>query len=389
MRTLPADGGYLSVLLDGDTVVLRWKGELPKAAADAVEQARAIAPVRVEPAAYSYAELDKAAQQVADTLLVDSSSWAHTVTILGDGIGLRVGTEAQAAARSVPEAGVPIEVVTSGELGLLTRVDDSAPWWGGSHMNNANGNGNCSSAFPVTNSTGGQWMLTAAHCGTPGLRHGVQRHGRVACDTLIRQFGHEPGGDRRLPARVNRIARSSRLGVGGVMRADAKTQGDVVEFIATRSASLLRSAWLLTGDRHKAEDLLQTVLAELWVRHGRGGIDSVDAYARRMLYTTYLTWWRRRWRFEVPTRDVPDRDHGQDLADDVSRRTVVESGLARLSRRQRAVLVLRFFEDRSVEATAALLGCSSGAVKTHTSRALAVLRDDESLRDLIRRGGER
>jgi RNA polymerase sigma-70 factor (sigma-E family) len=172
------------------------------------------------------------------------------------------------------------------------------------------------------------------------------------------------------------------------MRAEAEARDDLVEFIATRSESLLRSAWLLTGDRHKAEDLLQTVLAELWVRRGRGGIDSLDAYARRMLYTTCLTWWRRRWRFEVATGDVPDRGHGKDFADDVSRRTVVEHGLARLSRRQRAVLVLRFFEDRSVEATAALLGCSSGAVKTHTSRALAVLRDDDSLRDLIRRGGE-
>jgi hypothetical protein len=67
----------------------------------------------------------------------------------------------------VPEVGVPVEVVTSGEPELLTRIDDSAPWWGGSHMNNANGRGNCSSAFPVTNASGGQWMLTAAHCGTP------------------------------------------------------------------------------------------------------------------------------------------------------------------------------------------------------------------------------
>ncbi len=171
------------------------------------------------------------------------------------------------------------------------------------------------------------------------------------------------------------------------MRADAKTRDEVIEFIVTRSESLLRSAWLLTGDRHKAEDLLQTVLAELWVRSGRGGIDSVDAYVRRMLYTTYLTWWRRRWRFEVPTPDTPDRGHREDMADDVSRRTVVAHGLAKLSRRQRAVLVLRFFEDRSVEATAALLGCSPGAVKTHTSRALAVLREDDSLRDLNRRGG--
>ena len=168
------------------------------------------------------------------------------------------------------------------------------------------------------------------------------------------------------------------------MRTDAET--DLVDFIATRSASLLRSAWLLTGDAHKAEDLLQTVLAELWLRRER--VEHIDTYARRMLYTTYLTWWRRRWRFEVPAGDVPDVTGGADHADDVARRAVVRAGLARLSRQQRAVLVLRFFEDQSVEATAALLKCSPGAVKTHTSRALAALRANDELRDLIQRGDE-
>jgi len=165
------------------------------------------------------------------------------------------------------------------------------------------------------------------------------------------------------------------------------TEAGLVDFIATRSGSLLRAAWLLTGDAHKAEDLLQTVLAELWLRRER--VENIDGYARRMLYTTYLTWWRRRWRFEVPAGDVPDVSGGGDHADDVARRAVVLAGLARLSRQQRAVVVLRFFEDQSVEASATVLRCSPGTVKTHTSRALAVLRADDSLRDLIRQGGER
>ncbi len=165
------------------------------------------------------------------------------------------------------------------------------------------------------------------------------------------------------------------------------TEADLVDFIATRSGSLLRSAWLLTGDAHKAEDLLQTVLAELWLRRDR--VENAEAFARRMLYTTYLTWWRRRWRFEVPSDDVPDMCGDGDLADDVTRRAVVLAGLARLSRQQRAVLVLRFFEDQSVEASAAVLKCSPGTVKTHTSRALAALRADDNIRDLIRQGGER
>jgi RNA polymerase sigma-70 factor (sigma-E family) len=170
------------------------------------------------------------------------------------------------------------------------------------------------------------------------------------------------------------------------MHAEART--DLAEFIAARSQSLLRAAWLLTGDQHKAEDLLQTVLADLWARRGRSGeIANVDAYARRMLYTTYLTWWRRRWRFEVPTSALPEHHDGTDLAEDAARRAAVRVGLARLSRRQRATLVLRFFEDRSVEATAAVLGCSTAAVKTHTARGLAVLRSDENLRELIHPGG--
>jgi len=75
----------------------------------------------------------------------------------------------------------------------------------------------------------------------------------------------------------------------------AEARPGVEEFIATRSRSLLRAAWLLTGDQHKAEDLLQTVLADLWTRRGRDQeIANVDAYARRMLYTTCLTWWRGR-----------------------------------------------------------------------------------------------
>src|SRR5207248_1144156 len=81
-----------------------------------------------------------------------------------------------------------------------------------------------------------------------------------------------------------------------------------VEFVATRSPVLLRSAWLLTGDAGKAEDLLQTVLALVWPRWRRlvaGG--NPEAYIRRVLFTTYLSWRRRRWRYEVPTSTMPDR----------------------------------------------------------------------------------
>jgi RNA polymerase sigma-70 factor (sigma-E family) len=155
------------------------------------------------------------------------------------------------------------------------------------------------------------------------------------------------------------------------------------DFIAARSPSLLRAAWLLTGDAGKAEDLLQTALTlawERWARISRAG--DPEAYIRKVLYTTYLTWWRRRWRGELPSGTLPDTAAAADLADESATREVVGRALARLSGRQRAVVVLRFGEDRSIADTAALLGCTAGTVKTQTSRALAVLRTDADLLSL-------
>ncbi|PWK80711.1 RNA polymerase sigma-70 factor (sigma-E family) [Lentzea atacamensis] len=161
------------------------------------------------------------------------------------------------------------------------------------------------------------------------------------------------------------------------MRTDSSNESAFAEFTSTKADSLLRAAWLLTGDPHKAEDLLQTVLVKLWQRWDR--LDNADAYARRMLYSTYLSWWRRRWRYEVPTAALPDVADGHEMETVVVLRASVCARLAQLSKRQRAVIALRFWDDLSVEATAAVLGCSVGSVKTHTARALAVLRADEVL----------
>jgi RNA polymerase sigma-70 factor (sigma-E family) len=154
-----------------------------------------------------------------------------------------------------------------------------------------------------------------------------------------------------------------------------------VEFVAARSGVLLRSAWLLTGDMGKAEDLLQTVLALVWPRWARvaeGG--NPEAYVRRVLFSTYLSWWRRRWRFEVPSPALPDAGDRTDLAGDSANRDALQRALARLSRQQRAVVVLRYVEDLSVAETAQLLGCSPATVKVQASRALAALRTDPNLR---------
>jgi RNA polymerase sigma-70 factor (sigma-E family) len=152
------------------------------------------------------------------------------------------------------------------------------------------------------------------------------------------------------------------------------------QFVAERSAPLLRSAWLLTGDAARAEDLLQTSLASAWRRWSR--IDDPDAYVRRVLFTTYLSWWRRRWRGEYPAASPPEITASNDVEAETATRDAVRRALARLSPQQRAVVVLRYLEDLSVADTAAILGCSSGTVKVQAGRALAHLRDDPHLQPI-------
>lgn len=154
-------------------------------------------------------------------------------------------------------------------------------------------------------------------------------------------------------------------------------------FVVARSPVLLRSAYLLTGDLGKAEDLLQTALAKTWPRWSRVERDgSGEAYVRRVLYTTYATWWRRRWRAEVPAETLPEAAAGDAYAG-VAERTELMRALAQLSAGQRAVVVLRYFEDRTEAETAELLGCSVGTVKSQCSRALARLRESPILTTLV------
>lgn len=146
------------------------------------------------------------------------------------------------------------------------------------------------------------------------------------------------------------------------------------EFVAARSSALWRSAWLLTGDAQKAEDLLQTALLKAWRNWGRISRDgAVEGYVRRALVTTYTDWWRRKWSAEVPTEELPEAADGQ-RDDDVSTRHDVMTALAGLTRGQRAVVVLRYFDDLTEQQTAAALGCSVGTVKSQTARALKALR---------------
>lgn len=153
------------------------------------------------------------------------------------------------------------------------------------------------------------------------------------------------------------------------------------EFVASRSPRLLRSAWLLTGNWHSAEDLVQSALAKAWPRWST--IGDPEAYVRRTMLTTYLSWRRRRAWGEVPVAEFHDGAGGGVDGPPPELRLEVLRALAGLSHQQRAVVVLRYFDDLTESQTAELLGCSLGTVKSHASRALAHLRSAPSLAGIL------
>ena len=151
-----------------------------------------------------------------------------------------------------------------------------------------------------------------------------------------------------------------------------------VDFVVARGPALHRTAVLLTRDEQAAEDLVQIALAKAWQSWAR--IDgNYEAYVRRILINEFASTWRRRWRTEVPTADLPELARVND--DDLSTRQVLLAALATLPPRQRAVVVLRFFHDYTEAATAEAMGTSVGTVKSQTFKALAALRVSDELRE--------
>lgn len=156
---------------------------------------------------------------------------------------------------------------------------------------------------------------------------------------------------------------------------DVTAPPDFESYVAARRPALRRTAYLLTGDWDRAEDVVQDALTNLFVHWRRASrARRVDAYVRRTLVNAYLSEQRRPWRRERSTESLPETAYAApaDASDDRDR---LRRALAQLGPSQRAVVVLRYWDDLSVEETAAALGCSTGNVKSQAARGLAHLRE--------------
>jgi RNA polymerase sigma-70 factor (sigma-E family) len=172
--------------------------------------------------------------------------------------------------------------------------------------------------------------------------------------------------------------------VGRVPRTHDPYTSTFETYVLEHGAELARVAFLLTGDRHLAEDLVQVALSKVapqWDRVTSRG--HPGGYVRQVLVRTAVGWRRRHWRAETPAADVPDRA-GRDEQAGVDNHDLMRRALLDLPARQRATVVLRFYEDRSEADTAVILRCSVGTIKSQTAKGLARLRlllDEPSVTD--------
>jgi RNA polymerase sigma-70 factor (sigma-E family) len=211
--------------------------------------------------------------------------------------------------------------------------------------------------------TGGERGVTGAYGGAPGAApHTGARAGAQA--TIARAGSKDP--------------QKRTLRAPGPRQAPEEAQG-FHEYVASRTPSLLRTAYLLTGNTADAEDLVQSALAKTYLAWDRiEDQAALDGYVRRAMVNTHISWWRRRRLEEYPTDVIPDQavaDHAvaSDLQESLRR------AIDRLPERMRAAVVLRYLEDMTEAEVADVLGVSLGTVKSTVSRAVAKLREDADL----------
>lgn len=148
------------------------------------------------------------------------------------------------------------------------------------------------------------------------------------------------------------------------------------EYVSSRGPALVRLARLLTGDEHRAEDLTQDVLARAYLHWRKiARADRPDVYVRRMLVNANTSWWRRRSNRELATAEFAERAGRGDLGGEAADRDEMWRLIRALPDRQRAVLVLRYYEDLDDATIAQILDCSPVTVRTHAMRALTHLRE--------------
>jgi hypothetical protein len=163
-----AGSGYTSIALGDDSVIVNWKGGVPRAVREAVARARRDVPVEVKPAKHSKIELESAEKRIRERLTRGAGP-GFSIEIPADGSGLVVNTEGNVedAKRRVPDVGASLTVRRKQNPEPTSRLADWPQWWGGARISRALG-GQCTSGFGVRDYYGSRFILTAGHCGSPG-----------------------------------------------------------------------------------------------------------------------------------------------------------------------------------------------------------------------------
>jgi RNA polymerase sigma-70 factor (sigma-E family) len=158
---------------------------------------------------------------------------------------------------------------------------------------------------------------------------------------------------------------------------------EFASFVDGRFTALRRFGYLLTGEWHLAEDLVQASLTKVWFkRKSLRSAAALESYTRTVMVNTNIQWWRRKWKGEAPTEVLPEPPAAPSQYGVIDDRDQLLRALAELPKRTRAALVLRYFEDLPDAEVAQIMGCSSGTVKSHISRGLARLREHHLLTEL-------
>ena len=167
--------------------------------------------------------------------------------------------------------------------------------------------------------------------------------------------------------------------IAGGASLDRRWDAEFTAFVAARSARLLHAGDLLTGSRARGEDLVQHGLAQAYSRWASLREGNPEAYVRKTMLHAYLDWWRRLRPRELPEDAAGQGESTPDIAQDLARRDLVQRALGRLTKRERAVVVLRYWYDLTEAQIADELGVAPGTVKSTAARALGKLRADEGV----------